>query len=469
MKHIKRSFAVILTLVLMCSGISYAFAFEPGDLFYGIVDENQCAFCFDLNGGFAKTGQYIYDFDSATLEYTSPDDIPNVFYIIPVGPFASSFTANTAVTLPSVKAPKGWLFAGWRNVSDGKIYTSVAGAYTIKETDIGGLVKFSAQYELDEPPEEPPEEKTIEEFLASAKRNASDSGTGINLYEMYDAFPAGTLTVQTEQVKAGAFLIEDANGKRVAFDITPMVNGQPVQILNDAELGDVIVSLPIPAGFNNNRVAVYHINKNGQAEKLEIETENGILYFAPTSFSVFVIAETDDETEEPHVHNYQYQTEVLRAATCIEPGLEKYSCSCGDSYTDTIPVDASNHVNTTAIDAIVSTCTVKGYTAGVYCNDCKKYISGHVEQPLADHTITIINKKDATYEAEGYTGDEYCTVCKQTMQNGTVIPKLEKPDDPTPSDPQPNPNACKYCGQVHTGPFGWLVKFFHSILAIFKR
>ena len=33
----------------------------------------------------------------------------------------------------------------------------------------------------------------------------------------------------------------------------------------------------------------------------------------------------------------------------------------------------------------------------------------------------------------------------------------------------PNPNACKYCGQVHTGPFGWLVKFFHSIFALFKR
>ncbi len=27
--------------------------------------------------------------------------------------------------------------------------------------------------------------------------------------------------------------------------------------------------------------------------------------------------------------------------------------------------------------------------------------------------------------------------------------------------------ACKYCGQVHTGPFGWLIKFFHSILALF--
>jgi hypothetical protein len=28
---------------------------------------------------------------------------------------------------------------------------------------------------------------------------------------------------------------------------------------------------------------------------------------------------------------------------------------------------------------------------------------------------------------------------------------------------------CNYCHQIHPGPFGWLIKFFHSILAIFKR
>ncbi len=168
-------------------------------------------------------------------------------------------------------------------------------------------------------------------------------------------------------------------------------------------------------------------------------------------------------------HTHSYIASVTHTPTCSVPGEKTFTCSCGDSYTETIPVDASNHVNTTAIDAIVSTCMVKGYTAGVYCNDCKKYISGHVEQPLANHTTTIINQQDATYDTTGYTGDEYCTVCKQTIQTGTVIPKLEKPVDPTPSDPQPNPNACKYCGRVHTGLFGWLISFFHNILAIFKR
>ena len=161
---------------------------------------------------------------------------------------------------------------------------------------------------------------------------------------------------------------------------------------------------------------------------------------------------------------------VTKAATCVATGIRIYTCTeCGATKTEGIAINRNNHVNTKTIAATASTCTVKGYTAGVYCNDCKKYISGHVEQPLANHTTTIINQQDATYDTTGYTGDEYCTVCKQTIQTGTVIPKLEKPVDPTPSDPQPNPNACKYCGRVHTGLFGWLISFFHNILAIFKR
>ena len=44
--------------------------------------------------------------------------------------------------------------------------------------------------------------------------------------------------------------------------------------------------------------------------------------------------------------------------------------------------------------------------------------------------------------------DGHCDTCGEQMTGG---------------------DHCKYCGQIHGGAFGWLVKFFHSILAIFKR
>ena len=192
---------------------------------------------------------------------------------------------------------------------------------------------------------------------------------------------------------------------------------------------------------------------------------------------------------DPNAHTHNYSSTITIPATCSTTGIRTFTCSCGSSYTETIPINPSTHVNTKNVAATASTCTVKGYSAGVYCNDCKKYISGHAQQPLAAHTTTLINAKDATYDADGYTGDTYCTVCKQTLAYGSVIPKLTKPEDPTdptkpteptnpttPTEPtnptqpatQPQPSSgCAYCGGTHTGFPGILIGFFHSILALF--
>lgn len=123
-------------------------------------------------------------------------------------------------------------------------------------------------------------------------------------------------------------------------------------------------------------------------------------------------------------HTHSYTSAVTKAETCVATGVKTFTCSCGDSYTESIPINISNHVNTTNTAATASTCTVKGYTAGVYCNDCKKYISGHAEQALAAHQTETKNQKAAICTAEGYTGDQVCTVCKQTITKGTVTAKL---------------------------------------------
>lgn len=116
---------------------------------------------------------------------------------------------------------------------------------------------------------------------------------------------------------------------------------------------------------------------------------------------------------------------VTTAATCIKTGVKTYTCTvCGATRTETI-----------------------GKT---------------------DHTITIINKQDATYDAEGYTGDEYCTVCKQTIKTGTAIPKIEKTDEPTQPGSQDQPQqdgGCPWCGGTHSGFIGGIVGFFHRIFA----
>ena len=54
----------------------------------------------------------------------------------------------------------------------------------------------------------------------------------------------------------------------------------------------------------------------------------------------------------------------------------------------------------------------------------------------------------ATGEHADADNDGYCDTCEEMMQGG---------------------QHCKYCGKIHGGLFGWLVKIFHSIFAIFKR
>ncbi len=82
------------------------------------------------------------------------------------------------------------------------------------------------------------------------------------------------------------------------------------------------------------------------------------------------------------------------------------------------------HVNTQQNAQQDATCIAVGYTAGVYCNDCQTYLSGHEEIAIDPtnhvHTSTI-NANAATAQAYGYTGDTYCSDCQQTVAYGYTV------------------------------------------------
>ena len=58
-----------------------------------------------------------------------------------------------------------------------------------------------------------------------------------------------------------------------------------------------------------------------------------------------------------------------------------------------------DHEKTKNVDAVAATCTTDGYTAGVYCEDCETWLSGHTFTP-AHHTYT--------------NADTVCDVCGET-------------------------------------------------------
>ena len=80
---------------------------------------------------------------------------------------------------------------------------------------------------------------------------------------------------------------------------------------------------------------------------------------------------------------------ITTIATCKVSGVKTYTCQHNSDHkkTESLGINVSNHVNTKTVAEVKATCTKVGYTAGVYCNDCQKYISGHKEIPVLMNNI----------------------------------------------------------------------------------
>ena len=121
--------------------------------------------------------------------------------------------------------------------------------------------------------------------------------------------------------------------------------------------------------------------------------------------------------DPPHVHNYK--ATVTKEPTYTSTGIRLYSCSCGKSYTETIPVKECHHISTVVKNVKEATCTEEGYTGDTYCNDCKKVVAYGEKIAAKGHTNTkTINVKEATCTEAGYTGDTYCNDCKKIVAYG---------------------------------------------------
>ncbi len=87
--------------------------------------------------------------------------------------------------------------------------------------------------------------------------------------------------------------------------------------------------------------------------------------------------------------------------------------------------DNCNHASTTKVEATVADCNGPAYTEGVFCNDCQKYISGHVAEGEPFHsTCVTTNGQAATCEKSGLTPSSRCLVCRVWVIEEKVIEKL---------------------------------------------
>lgn len=75
------------------------------------------------------------------------------------------------------------------------------------------------------------------------------------------------------------------------------------------------------------------ITENTTNEAGDTVTNNYTYYYITNNTT------TPDNPDVPHTHSYS--SEITQASTCVMPGVKTFSCSCGDSYTQSVP--ASGH------------------------------------------------------------------------------------------------------------------------------
>ena len=94
---------------------------------------------------------------------------------------------------------------------------------------------------------------------------------------------------------------------------------------------------------------------------------------------------TDKPSETPdnggeHIH--QYTEEITKAPTCVEEGVKTFTCSCEDSYTESIEKLA--HTEET-LPRVAPTCIATGLTEGKKCSTCGETLVNQEEIAALGH------------------------------------------------------------------------------------
>jgi len=157
----------------------------------------------------------------------------------------------------------------------------------------------------------------------------------------------------------------------------------------------------------------------------------------------------------PEAHKWD-EGKVTTEPGCHQMGIKTYTCEYDANHTkpEEIGYDLNNHINTENHDAVKETCTSVGYTAGVYCTDCKAYISGHEEIPAIAHKNKVHHEKvDATCVATGIIEYWSCPDCSKNFSDeacNTVVTDLTIAIDPNNHDLKTTEAKAPTCTEI-----GW--------------
>lgn len=122
----------------------------------------------------------------------------------------------------------------------------------------------------------------------------------------------GTTAIIPNDVILNAKFIEKENitsignniNNFIAYDITLTLNGETIQ-----PNGNVKISLPIPDGYNKEKLIVYRIQESGEKIEYDVKVEENYATFETNHFSTYILAEfTENSTDNNSNINNNFST-----------------------------------------------------------------------------------------------------------------------------------------------------------------
>ena len=172
------------------------------------------------------------------------------------------------------------------------------------------------------------------------------------------------------------------------------------------------------------------VSASGSIETPATCTEKGWTTYTANFTAVWATSQTLDMQDIPAIAHKNKVHHAKVDATCISEGtIEYWSCpDCNMNYSDVdctakvtdlvIPINSDNHATTTNHVQTDETCVSVGYTAGTFCEDCDKWISGHEEIPAIGHKNKVHHAKvDATCIASGTIEYWFCPNCNKNYSD----------------------------------------------------
>ena len=313
---------------------------------------------------------------------------------------------------PTEQTPSGFVFRGW-----------VAQTVAESETKPSECYAEGANYTVNG-------NKTFYALYAKVEEGTGEAG-----YQ---------LVTDASQLVEGSSVVIAAAGYNVAVGTTQNINNRSQASItksgNTITLGDGVAEFTLGSGVNSGTYSFYCATNQGYLAAAASGSNNRLY----TSSSVDSAASFAITVNSDGSCNVVSQTASDRNTLQYNQGSSLFACyssgqkavalyvlgGTGDVYYTTDPVQCA-HADTENVAAVAATCTDAGYTAGVYCHDCDRYISGHEEVAATGHswdagkvttaaTCTTAGVKTYTCSACGETKTESISATGHSWDAGKV-------------------------------------------------